>query len=112
MSKIIKDLFPTDIHNEIKLFTGEACWRNGKFVHCIPNDDPRYTMLKKMKKIKQVPNGTFGFPTRGSVWFKLPNGKFNVITVRKGYLKTNMYYAVHDIWEMQYNQTRTILAIQ
>lgn len=111
MSKIIKHLFPTDIHNVIKVFTGEAHWRNGRFVHCIPKDDPRYNMLKNMPKIKQVPNDTFGFPIRGSVWFKMPNGKFTVITVRKGYVRTHMHHQTHDLWEMHYNQTRLTLTM-
>ena len=110
MSQILKLKFPTDIHNIIKLYTGEACWRNGKFIHIhrIPKNDPRYTMLLNKPKIKQVYNDNFNKPIKGSVWFKSPTGKFFVINVRYGYIWNGYHYVQKEVWEMHYNQIKTI----
>ena len=47
-----------EIVDIVKTFTGEAYWRNGKFilVRRILKTDERYTMLKKRPRIKQIFN--------------------------------------------------------
>ena len=82
-------------------------WRKGKYVNIyrIPRDDPRYEMLRCRPMIRQVINESSSreYPLRGSVWFKLPNKKFMVITVRNGkswYSQPSIYGL---IWEMHYD---------
>ena len=113
MSQVLKIKFPTDIHNIIKLYTGEACWRSGKFIHIhrIPKNDPRYIMLKKRPKIKQIRNDHTDAPLKGAVWFKLSTGKFIFITVRYGYSFTNLGYIKTLVWEMDYDQKKNALFI-
>jgi hypothetical protein len=41
----------------------------------------------------------------------MPNGKFTVITVRKGYVRIHMHHQAHDLWEMHYNQTNLTMII-
>ena len=108
MSQVLKIKFPTDVHNIIKLYTGEACWRNGKFIHIhrIPKNDPRYAMLLKRPKIKQIQNDHFTAPIKGGVWFKSSTGKFVFITVRYGFSFTNLGYITRFVWEMDYDQKK------
>jgi hypothetical protein len=109
MSQVLKIKFPTDVHNIIKLYTGEACWRNGKFIHIhhIPKNDPRYAMLLKRPKIKQIRNDHFDSPVKGAVWFKSSTGKFVFITVRYGFSFTNLGHITTFVWEMDYDQKKT-----
>jgi hypothetical protein len=77
-----KTLTTPDVVNYIKLFTGELVMRNGKYskIGRIPLSDPRYEILLKRPRIRQVNNRDLNhnYPLKGSVWFKL-NGKFMVI---------------------------------
>jgi hypothetical protein len=95
--------FPFELVDYIKLYTGNAMWKNGQFVKItkIPKDDFRYAILKKMPKIKQVHNGFYGEPKRGAVWFKMENRKFATISVL--YKRVGQIYAF--FWEFQYNRT-------
>lgn len=113
MTHVLRSIIPKDIVDIIKLYTGEGCWRNGKYIqiHRIPKDDCRYTMLRKRPMIKQIYNDNKYHPLKGSVWFKLDNGKFVVISVSKNYIwdetqKIHIYF-----WEMHYNQTQTLYYI-
>jgi hypothetical protein len=106
LEKCLTKRLPHEMVDHIKLFTGDAMWLNGKFVKItkIAKDDFRYAMLKKMPKIKQLPDEYFQYPhrsKRGCVWFKLKNGKFVTITVR--YKRVGQSFAFY--WEFQYNQT-------
>jgi len=102
---LIKKL-PGELVDHIKLYTGHAYWRNGKFynVKKIDKNDIRYTILRNMPKIKQIHNNYFEQPKRGAVWFKLENGKFITISVR---YKLEFYTTARVIgyfWEFHCNQ--------
>jgi len=78
----------SDIVYNIKLFTGELVFRNGKHrkIGKLSQNDPRYEILQKRPRIRQILNSSDinrEHPLKGSVWFKI-NGKFMVINV--GYL--------------------------
>ena len=108
MTYVLRSKLPAVIVDHIKLYTGEGFWRKNKYVniHRIPSDDPRYEMLRRRPKIRQILNeaSTPESPLRGAAWFKLPNNKFMMITVRKGKSwHTNM--SIHGcLWEMHYNE--------
>lgn len=113
MSYVLRNSFPTEIVDIIKLFTGEGCWRNGKYIniHRIPKNDYRYTMLSKRPIIKQVYNDYKLAPLKGSVWFKRDNGKFIVINSLKADIWNGNQYTSGHFWEMHYNQTQIIYDI-
>jgi len=94
---------PSELVDHVKLFTGNAYWKNGKLYNVtkISKKDFRYGILKKMPKIKQVHNDFYEHPKRGCVWFKAENGKFVTISVR--YKRVGQIYGF--FWEFQYNQT-------
>ena len=103
--QLIKKL-PFELVDYIKLYTGDAYWRNGKFYNVtkLLKNDSRYAILLKMPKIKQVFNNYYLKPKRGCVWFKLENGKYITISVL---YKT--FHSLHGVingyfWEFQYNQ--------
>ena len=109
MSYVLRSILPTYLVDHIKLYTGEGAWRNGKYIniHRIPLNDPRYEMLRKRPKIKQLINeaSTPEQPLRGCAWFKTPSNKFMVITVRYGrswYMTPTRY---GHFWEMHYDKT-------
>uniref|UniRef100_A0A6C0JYH8 Uncharacterized protein n=1 Tax=viral metagenome TaxID=1070528 RepID=A0A6C0JYH8_9ZZZZ len=107
MTHVLRIVLPTVVVDIIKEFTGEACWRRGKFIHIhrIPRNDFRYTMLQRRPKIKQVNYDAVGNVKAGCAWFKLPNNKFVVINVIHGLYWNNGYYIKGDIWNMCYNGT-------
>jgi len=113
MSQVLKIKFPADVHNIIKQYTGEACWRNGKFIHIhrIPKTDPRYAMLLKRPRIKQIRNDHFDAPVKGAVWFKSSSGKFVFIAVRYGYYRTDLGPMTRFVWEMNYDQKKIALFV-
>jgi hypothetical protein len=106
-----------EIVDIIKTYTGEACWRNGKFIliHRIPKTDERYDMLKKRPRIKQIIYNIFHAnyekPIKGSVWFKLSTGKFMVINVMTGSIRWGNEQYHGTFWEMHYNQDVTVLRV-
>jgi hypothetical protein len=106
MAHVLRSKLPAYMVDHIKLYTGEGAWRNGKYIniHRIPLNDPRYEMLRKRPKIKQVHNGDYSHPIKGCTWFKFPNGKFVVINV--GYLHNwnGLGYINGYFWQMHYNQ--------
>ena len=106
MTNVLNKILPTDLVDVVKLYTGEAEWRNGKYVHItrIPKTDYRYTMLKKRPRIKQVLNNIVDYPLKGSVWFKTSVGKFIVINVLYTYVWTGTTHTPGYFWEMHYNQ--------
>jgi hypothetical protein len=97
---------PFELVDHVKLFTGDGYWCKGAYrnVHRISKEDPRYAMLKKMPKIKQIHNDVSSHPLRGCVWFKLSNGKFITINVRYTYLTLNTQNIQGYFWEMYYNE--------
>jgi hypothetical protein len=103
LEKCLTKTLPFEVVDHVKLFTGNAYWKNGKLYNVtkIEKNDFRYAILKKMPKIKQVHNGYFEEPKRGCVWFKMENGKFATISVL--YKRMGQIYAF--FWEFQYNQT-------
>lgn len=107
MTHVLRSVLPAFIVDVIKEFTGEACWRRGKFIHIhrIPRNDFRYIMLLGRPKIKQVNYDSLGNVKAGCAWFKLPNNKFVVINVIHGEHWVNDRYVKGDIWEMCYNGT-------
>jgi hypothetical protein len=105
MTELLQYWLPNEIVDVIKLYTGEGCWRNGKYIniHRIPKDDFRYAMLAKKPKIKQLCYDSANIARMGSVWFKIYNGKFVVLN-----LKEKKYGEItYHIWEMHYNRTLT-----
>jgi hypothetical protein len=102
-----------EIVNIIKIYTGEAYWRNGEFklVRRILKTDERYAMLKKRPRIKQLFNNNIINPVRGSVWFKLPTGKFMVINIISGSYRVGINQYHGTFWEMRYNQNVTIFRV-
>ena len=113
MTSVLRLVMPVDIVNYIKLFTGEGCWRNGKYIHIhrIPRDDPRCELLLSKPKIRQLGNNfNHNNPIRGSTWFKLPNNKFMVINVQHENSINGIYYNTF-IWELYYDQKKIALAL-
>lgn len=113
MANILIKKLPTDIIDVIKLYTGEGCWQLGKFINInpIPKDDCRYAMLSKRPMIKQVYNDNKHHPMKGSVWFKLYNGKFVVINVLNSHMWDETQYVYGYFWEMYYNNTQTFMKL-
>lgn len=111
MAHVFRSVIPTHCVDIIKEYTGEACWRNGKFIHIhrISSSDPRYQMLKKRPKIKQLKHDSLGELLVGSTWFKLANNKFIVINVFRGKRWNGERYINGDFWEMNYNSTKTVI---
>jgi hypothetical protein len=109
MSNILVCKLPQYIVNNIKLYTGEGCWRNGKYIHIhrIPKDDYRYTMLLKRPRIKQIYNNENGHNLKGAVWFKLNTGKFMFVCVKYNRIRllNNMYYYGY-VWELYYDKRK------
>jgi hypothetical protein len=107
MSYVLRTILPTAIVDHVKLYTGEGVWRKNKYIniHRICRDDPRYDMLRKRPRIRQIINDgtTYDSPFRGCAWFKLPNNKFMVITVRQGKSWHNQPSVYGYLWEMHYN---------
>jgi hypothetical protein len=110
MTSLLICKLPVEIVDHVKLYTGEGEWRNGRYVniHRIPNDDSRYTMLKKIPKVRQLILD-FSNKTRiGCVWFKFPNNKFVVINKGSGTFWNGYYHINGCFCEMYYNQERTL----
>ena len=109
-SDVLVAKLPKDIVDVIKLYTGEGCWRNGKYINIkrIPKKDARYAMLKSRPLIKQVYNECRQCCVKGSVWFKLDTGKFVVINSGFGYVWNGYQYITGEYWEMHYNKERTL----
>ena len=95
---------PLEIVDIIKLYTGEGCWRNGKYIniHRIPKSDERYLMLKK-RRVIQVKNEIISSTLRGMAWFKDDYGKFMVIN--SGFMKywNGINFTEGHLWELRYN---------
>ena len=115
MAHVLRSKLPAYVVDYVKLYTGEALWRNKKLVHIhrISKDDYRYIALKRLPLIKQVPNDHMDEPRRGCVWFKVSGGKFMVITVRFTYIKIPQgpTFAGH-IWEMNYDEESVKLLVR
>ena len=107
---ILRKILPREIVDIVKLYTGEGCWRNGKYIqiHRISKDDERYTMLHKRPHIKQIYNKHGTLPWKGITWFKLENGKFIVIYVGYTHIWNGFQHIRGCIWEMNYNQTKVL----
>ena len=114
MTDVLRIIMPTDCVNIIKEYTGEAFWHNGRFIRRrrIPLTDPRYEMLKKRPRIKQLNYDSIGDQKVGSVWFKLENNKFVVINVVfRGLHWNGEFYIRGDFWEMHYDGKKTVAYI-
>jgi len=117
MTHVLRSKLPVALVDHVKLYTGEGVWRNNKYIHIhrIARDDFRYTILKRMPKIKQVMNASDSpdHPKRGCVWFKMSNGKFMVITVRHAYVHITQNRSIKThVWEMHYNEKNEIILIR
>lgn len=112
MTELLISKVPKEIVDIIKLYTGEGCWRNGKYIiiNRIKKDDYRYLMLNKRALIKQVCNNIDIQPKRGIVWFKI-NNKFAVISTRYSYYWNGAFHALGYFWEMDYNEKKIIRLI-
>ena len=113
MAELFNMKLPFELVDIIKLYTGEAYERNDRIypVVRIPKTDDRYSMLLKRPKIKQLPNRYYEYSKAGSTWFKLPNGKFIVITVKYGHHWDMITRLEGIFWEMDYNSTKTTIYI-
>lgn len=108
MSYVLRSIIPRECVDIIKEYTGEGCWRNGKYIniHRISRNDFRYKMLLKRPRIRQL---KYRCPTSfkcGSAWFKLQNGKFMVINVLNGEFWNGLGYESGDLLEIHYNKTK------
>lgn len=108
MSHVLRSLLPVHCVDIVKEYTGEGCWRNGKYIniHRIQKTDCRYEMLRKKTRIKQLCYDSMSGLMAGCAWFKLQSGKFIVINVMHGKIWNGNYYEVRDLWEMNYNQAK------
>uniref|UniRef100_A0A6C0LB12 Uncharacterized protein n=1 Tax=viral metagenome TaxID=1070528 RepID=A0A6C0LB12_9ZZZZ len=101
-----KFMVSPDVVNYIKLFTGELIMRNGKYsrIGRIPLSDPRYDLLIKRPRIRQVHNRDLNhnYPLKGSVWFKV-NGKFMVINAGYQYVWVGTHNQEGYFTEVYYN---------
>jgi len=111
-------ILPVEIVDVIKLYTGEGCWLNGRFVKInkISKNDSRYNMLKKRPQIKQVStdcSNRFSDKKQGMVWFKI-NGSFMVISSgnRHVWIDTNLAYFDGHARETYFNKTKLIEIIR
>jgi hypothetical protein len=113
MSDLLTCKLPDVIIDVIKLYTGEGCWRRGEYIniHKIPKDDSRYTILSKRPIIKQIYNTHPSISRKGSVWYKLDNGKFIVINVGKQYIWNGTRYINDYFWEMHYDKKNSVYYI-
>lgn len=106
---------PPELVDTVKLFTGEGCWLKGKYLNIrkISKKDFRYEILRTRPIIKQIHNDVFESPIKGAAWFKLPNGKFVLITVRDAYysLGENIHKTFGVFWEFHYNTKTTIVRL-
>ena len=105
MTDLLQYRLPKEIVDIIKLYTGEGCWQNGKYIniHRIPQNDFRYAMLTKRPRIKLLCYDCSRAAFMGCVWFKLHTGKFVVLNLKEKKMGEFTYY----IWEMHYNQEVT-----
>jgi len=110
MAYALRSVLPSCIVDIIKEYTGEGCWRNGKYIniHRISKEDYRYQMLRRRPKIKQLQYDPVGDLKVGSTWFKLSNKKFVVINVFRGKHWNGDFYIHGDFWEMHYNGEKLI----
>jgi hypothetical protein len=108
MSYVLRSVLPTECVDIIKEYTGEGCWRNGKYIniHLIPKDDFRYKMLLKRPRIRQLKYNCPAPFKCGSAWFKLQNGKFMVINVLNGNFWNGVFYEYGDLLEIHYNEKK------
>ena len=108
MTHELRKKLPSEIVDIIKLYTGEGCWRNGKYIniHKIPKNDPRYTMLRKRPRIKQLIYDSTEKWSNGVTWFKLDTGKFVVINVGQMKVWNGTQFERGYFWEMHYNQNK------
>jgi hypothetical protein len=110
MSYVLVSKLPEYVVDYIKLFTGEGCWRNGKYIniHKFLKNDLRYTMLTKMPKVRQL-KLSMSHPTKiGSVWYKYPNNKYVVINKGFGDFWTGHQYNEGYFCEIFYNNERIV----
>jgi len=114
MTDLLSKKLPCELVDVIKLYTGEGCWRNGKYIHIhrFCKDDPRYEILRKKPKIRQLKTNSYPLTMKGCTWFKYPNGKFVVIFVGYTNAWNGTHYINDHIWEMSYNKTVTLLQIR
>jgi hypothetical protein len=101
-----KFMVTPDVVNYIKLFTGELVMRNGKYsrIGKIPLSDPRYDLLIKRPRIRQVHNRDLNhnYPLKGCSWFKV-NGKFMVINAGYQYVWVGTHNQEGYFTEVYYN---------
>jgi hypothetical protein len=111
MAHVFRSVIPSECVDIIKEYTGEACWRNGKFIHIhrFPINDYRYQILRNRPRIKQLKYDSIGELLVGSAWFKLSNNKFVVINVFRGYHWDGERYINGDFWEMNYKGEKTVI---
>lgn len=110
MSYVLTNKIPQSMVDVIKLYTGEAVWRNGKFIiiNKISKRDYRYDVLKKRPKIKQLRFESFSKSLYGCAWFRLQNKNFVVITVGSYRIWREDGYIDDLIWMLHYDNNRII----
>ena len=119
MTNELLQKLPKEIVDVIKLYTGEGCWINGKYINInkIPQHDIRYLLLKKRPRIKQLSfDRTESKIERnlwlnGSTWFKLKNGKHIVINVGKMKIWNGFQFMTGTFWVLNYNQKKIIVPL-
>ena len=115
MSYVLRSKLPSYVVDYIKLYTGEGIWRNNKYIniHRIARDDLRYSMLKRLPKIRQVINrfSLNDHQLRGCTWFKVDGKKHMVISVKYDRYY-DLPYTENYYWEMCYNEKKIMVPIR
>lgn len=110
MSNLLQYKLPKELVDHVKIYTGEGCWRNGKYLNIgrISKNDKRYNVLKKMPKVRQVILSN-SHPTKvGCLWYKYPNNKFIVINKGYGTFWNGYHYVDGYFCETFYDKERKL----
>jgi len=84
MKHVLESKLPSDLIPVLKLFTGEIRERNGKYMHQLSRNDPRYKLLRKRPRILVLQNKHYDGDKKGYgfTWFKtIDRSKHIIISV-------------------------------
>jgi hypothetical protein len=97
MSDLISLILPADLIPIIKEYTGEIRIRNGRPMKQFKSNDRRYSMLRRIPKIRQLNTATnLEYEKRGAVWFKTSDKSRHIVI---SVYWDNIYK--WQVWEMR-----------